>query len=159
VERDGDQALYLNDLRVQGRLRSQPEVAAHPEEHAGCHGGAGARGSFTVWTTAVPRSSPRCRASRSLRGSSWPRSTPLRLSLGEAADVAYRGRVRVASGGFLGGTGLYWERGLKRRYQRPTPRGLPYCSARRYEHLIQQANHVIFVSDKGGHIVEARTRG
>ena len=157
VERDGDQVLYLNDLRFRAgsalnlRLpltrKSTPAVMAVLGAKGIVHG-VDYRGAEVV------------AAVQSVPESPW--FIVAKIDSSEAFAGA-RLRTWLIAGvfalllvGFLGGTGLYWERGLKRRYREAHALEVSRTALlARYEHLIQQANDVIFVSDKGGHIVEA----
>jgi two-component system cell cycle sensor histidine kinase/response regulator CckA len=56
-------------------------------------------------------------------------------------------------------TALVWQRTLKRRYQRAYDVEISRkLLAERYEHLVQQANDIILLSDQDGRVVEANER-
>ena len=160
VERDGDQVLYLNDLRFRAdaalNLRVPLTDTSLPAVKAvlGAEGiveGVDYRGVTVVG------------AVQSIPGSPWFIVAKIDSS---EAFAATRIRVGLIAGlfglvliGSFAATEVYWQRGLKRRYLEA--HGLETSRLEllaRYEHLVQLANDVIFVLDTGRRVVEANER-
>jgi two-component system cell cycle sensor histidine kinase/response regulator CckA len=160
VERDGDQVLFLNDLRFRTGAaltlklpltqKNLPAVMAVLGRE-GIVEGADYRGVKVVG------------AVQSIPGSPWFIIAKIDSS---EAFAAARLRTGLAAGmfalfllGLFGGTELYWQRGLKARYREAHDLELSRRALlARHEHLVQLANDIILVADASRHIVEANER-
>ena len=160
VERDGDQVLYLNDLRFQQGAALNLRFPLTQEDLPAARAVLGAQG---IVQGVDYRGVKVVGAVQSIPGSPWFIVAKIDSSEAFAAATLrgwlVAGVFALLLVGLLGGTELYWQRGLKRRYKEAHDLELSrLVLLARYEHLVQLANDVIFVADARRHIVEANER-
>jgi len=160
VEREGDQVLYLNELRHQKGTALNLKIPITRKDVPsvmtvlGTHGiveGVDYRGVKVVAAVQSVPDSPwfivaKIDTSEAFGGTRFRSTLVIVLTV-----------LLVAA--LIGGPGLTWQRSLKKRYQEAYDSEVSrQALLARYEHLVKQANDAILLGDEDLRIVEANER-
>jgi two-component system cell cycle sensor histidine kinase/response regulator CckA len=160
VERDGDDALFLNELRHQKNTALTLRIPVSQADLPAAMAILGTRG---IVEGSDYRGERVIAALEEVPGTQW--IMVAKIDTAEAfAGAHVRTELIIAVltlvvGVVVGAAALLWQRGLKRRYQDAyDSEVLRRTLLARYESLVQQANDIIILTDETGRIVEANER-